>query len=73
DSYKQNNKYIIDAYERLLLESMRGIQSLFVSRDEIEESWTWIDSIISAWKKERNYIPKFYTSGTRGSNISDFI
>ncbi|XNM56566.1 hypothetical protein ACLK1Z_10895 [Escherichia coli] len=34
-----------DAYERLLLETMRGIQALFVRRDEVEEAWKWVDSI----------------------------
>ncbi|XPE55972.1 hypothetical protein ACNKHW_11405 [Shigella flexneri] len=24
---------------------MRGIQALFVRRDEVEEAWKWVDSI----------------------------
>lgn len=36
-------------YERLLLETMRGIQALFVRRDEVEEAWKWVDSITEAW------------------------
>ena len=42
-----NQEHVADAYERLLLETMRGIQALFVRRDEVEEagsgstpSWT---------------------------------
>jgi len=31
-----NESHLADAYERLLLESMRGIQALFVRRDEVE-------------------------------------
>ncbi|CUR53437.1 Glucose-6-phosphate 1-dehydrogenase [Serratia symbiotica] len=60
-----NQNYISDAYERLLLESMRGIQALFVRRDEIEEAWKWVDSVIHAWKKT-NTIPKPYKAGTWG-------
>lgn len=44
-----NKIFLSDAYERLLLESMNGIQSLFVRIDEVEEAWKWIDSIINAW------------------------
>ncbi|HAT1596000.1 TPA: glucose-6-phosphate dehydrogenase [Legionella pneumophila] len=43
---------IADAYERLLLEVMLGNQYLFVSREEIEQAWQWIDSIISAWEED---------------------
>ncbi|AKZ65854.1 glucose-6-phosphate dehydrogenase [Candidatus Palibaumannia cicadellinicola] len=62
---KTFNKNISDAYERLLLETMRGIQSLFVRRDEIEEAWKWVDSIIEAWKKN-NDAPQPYQAGTWG-------
>ncbi|BAH83087.1 glucose-6-phosphate 1-dehydrogenase [Candidatus Ishikawaella capsulata Mpkobe] len=41
--------HLVDAYERLLLESMRGIQALFVRRDEVDAAWSWVDSIINAW------------------------
>ena len=36
-----NQTHLADAYERLLLETMRGIQALFVRRDEVEEAWKW--------------------------------
>ncbi|MBX4181224.1 glucose-6-phosphate dehydrogenase [Sodalis sp. CWE] len=60
-----NQKHLADAYERLLLETMRGIQALFVRRDEVEEAWKWIDSILKAWKVD-NDIPKPYQAGTWG-------
>lgn len=56
---------VADAYERLLLESMRGMQALFVRRDEVEEAWKWIDSIMNAWKIQ-NEAPKPYKAGTWG-------
>lgn len=60
-----NEQHMADAYERLLLETMRGIQALFVRRDEVEEAWKWVDSIINAWESE-NESPKPYQSGTWG-------
>ncbi len=56
---------IPDAYERLLLETMQGNQSLFIHRDEVERAWTWIDSIQDAWKMQ-NEPPKPYPAGTWG-------
>ncbi|AFP85155.1 glucose-6-phosphate dehydrogenase [secondary endosymbiont of Ctenarytaina eucalypti] len=60
-----HQEHLADAYERLLLESMRGIQALFVRRDEVEEAWKWIDSIMEAWKAG-NDSPKPYQAGTWG-------
>ena len=56
---------IADAYERLILETMNGNQSLFVRRDEVEQAWTWVDSIQDAWAA-LNEPPKAYPAGTWG-------
>ncbi len=56
---------IPDAYERLLLEAIRGNQALFVSREEVEEAWKWIDSIQEAWAR-MSEPPKPYPAGTWG-------
>lgn len=37
------------AYESLLVDALRGDQTLFVRDDEVEAAWRWIDSIESAW------------------------
>ncbi len=63
DTFHQ--EHVADAYERLLLETMRGIQALFVRRDEVEEAWKWVDSIMNAWEAD-NEPPKPYQSGTWG-------
>ncbi|MBG6244973.1 glucose-6-phosphate dehydrogenase [Candidatus Symbiopectobacterium sp. 'North America'] len=60
-----NQQHLADAYERLLLETMRGIQALFVRRDETEEAWKWVDSIMEAWAMD-NDTPKPYQAGTWG-------
>jgi glucose-6-phosphate 1-dehydrogenase len=59
------NQRTPDAYERLLLESMVGDQSLFVRRDEIEASWAWCDELIQAWKDVGDEV-KPYNAGTWG-------
>lgn len=60
-----NSTRIVDAYERLLLEVMLGNQYLFVSREEIEQAWEWIDNIKNAW--DINNTPLYtYPSGTWG-------
>jgi len=56
---------IADAYERLILEVMHGNQALFVHRDEVERSWTWIDSIQEAWARS-NEPPRKYPAGSWG-------
>ena len=38
-----------DAYERLLLDAMLGDGTLFARRDEVEEAWRIVDSIVAGW------------------------
>lgn len=38
-----------DAYERLIMDVIRGDQTLFMRGDEVEAAWAWIDPIIEAW------------------------
>lgn len=72
-SSSQNSENKIDAYERLLLESMKGSQSLFVCREEAEEAWKWIDPIINAWKTTKENNLQLYSAGTWGPKNSDKI
>ncbi len=58
-----------DAYERLLMDVVRGNQTLFMRRDEVEAAWTWIDPILDAWSTS-NEPPKPYTSGTWGPSAA---
>ena len=39
-----------DAYERLLMEALRGDASLFTRSDGIEAAWKLIDSITDGWE-----------------------
>ena len=58
-----------DAYERLLMDVVRGNQTLFMRRDEVEAAWTWIDPILTAWSESRD-APRAYTSGTWGPSAA---
>lgn len=53
------------AYERLLLDVIRGSATLFMHRDEVEEAWRWIETILQAWE-ERGDQPRAYSAGTWG-------
>ncbi|WP_395661089.1 glucose-6-phosphate dehydrogenase [Aestuariivirga sp.] len=58
-----------DAYERLLMDVVRGNQALFMRRDEVEAAWEWIDPILDAWSATGD-IPKPYTAGTWGPSAA---
>ena len=56
---------IPDAYERLFLDAIQGDQSLFVGREEIEESWRWCDELIDACNNQN--VPALpYQAGSWG-------
>jgi glucose-6-phosphate 1-dehydrogenase len=54
-----------DAYERLLLDSMLGDSTLFTRRDEVEEAWRIVDSIVAGWRQSKSK-PEQYVAGTWG-------
>ncbi len=58
-----------DAYERLILDVVRGNQTLFMRRDEVEAAWTWVDPIIEGWAASGEE-PRPYTSGTWGPSAA---
>ena len=58
-----------DAYERLIMDVVRGNQTLFMRRDEVEAAWSWIDPILSAWEDNRQEA-QGYTAGTWGPSAS---
>ena len=54
-----------EAYERLIMDVVRGNQTLFMRRDEVAAAWRFIDPILDYWK-ESGEVPKPYQSGTWG-------
>lgn len=53
-----------DAYERLLMDVVRGNQTLFMSSDEVEAAWNWAEKILDAWQKKKPELHK-YSAGTK--------
>jgi glucose-6-phosphate 1-dehydrogenase len=58
-----------EAYERLLLDVIRGSQTLFMRRDELEAAWKWIDPIRNAWDAATDQ-PHLYHAGTWGPSAA---
>ena len=58
-----------DAYERLIMDVVRGNQTLFMRRDEVVAAWQWIDPILKAWNEDSQQ-PYGYTAGTWGPSAS---
>jgi glucose-6-phosphate 1-dehydrogenase len=54
-----------DAYERLIMDVIRGNQTLFMRGDEVEAAWAWTDPIINGWT-QRGEVPKPYEVGSAG-------
>ncbi len=63
---------IPDAYERLFLDAINGDPSLFVGREEIEESWRWCDQIISACE-QADVAVVTYQAGSWGPSKSELL
>src|SRR5690606_17507312 len=53
------------AYERLMIDALKGDQTLFVRDDEVEAQWRWIDSISAAWKEAATPVQD-YPAGSWG-------
>jgi glucose-6-phosphate 1-dehydrogenase len=47
------------------MDVVRGSQTLFMRRDEVEAAWNWIDLVLEAWTASPE-LPKPYTAGTWG-------
>jgi glucose-6-phosphate 1-dehydrogenase len=54
-----------DAYERLIMDVIRGNQTLFMRGDEVEAAWAWTDPLIEGWTS-REDVPKPYDIGSTG-------
>lgn len=64
-------KPIAEAYERLLLDCMRGDATLFTRRDAVEQAWRFVTPILEAWDaEERTSIP-LYEPGSVGPQLAN--
>ncbi len=54
-----------EAYERLIMDAMRGDATLFTRNDEVEAQWKIIDPVIQRWAKDKSE-PQKYEAGSQG-------
>ena len=59
-----------EAYERLVLDCMRGDSTLFTREDEVTEQWELVDAIVAAWRRDRPSFPN-YAAGVWGPPSAD--
>ncbi len=61
-----------EAYERLLLDAMRGDATLFTRDDEVEAQWRIIDPILESWATEDTPLYQ-YPAGSNGPDEADAL
>ena len=54
-----------EAYERLLMDVVRGNPTLFMRRDEVEAAWSWVAPVLDRWAESPD-APRRYPAGTPG-------
>ncbi|HEX8648513.1 MAG TPA: glucose-6-phosphate dehydrogenase [Thermoleophilaceae bacterium] len=59
-----------EAYERLIMDTMRGDATLFARDDEVEAAWAICDPILEAWSRTSGPLPK-YAAGSPGPAEAD--
>jgi glucose-6-phosphate 1-dehydrogenase len=61
-----------EAYERLLVDVIRGRLTHFMRHDELEAAWTWAEPILNGWA-EQHEAPRPYAAGTWGPAASSAL
>ncbi|MCW3055916.1 MAG: glucose-6-phosphate 1-dehydrogenase, partial [Chthonomonadales bacterium] len=67
------NAPIRDAYERLILDAVRGDASLFARNDEVEAAWNLITPILDAWRDLSCPLFPNYAAGTWGPEAANSL
>jgi glucose-6-phosphate 1-dehydrogenase len=62
-----------EAYERLILDAMRGDATLFTRNDEIEALWGIIDPVLKAWKHDTRSPIRQYPAGSAGPTAASSL
>ena len=62
-----------DAYERLLLDCIKGDPTLYAHGDSVEHSWKFVEPILNAWKNDPTIPVYGYPSGSWGPELADEI
>ncbi len=72
DALGPDGSDIPDAYERLIMDVIRGNQTLFMRGDEVEAAWAWTDPVIAGWE-ERGERPYPYEPGSTGPEEAQIL
>jgi glucose-6-phosphate 1-dehydrogenase len=59
-----------EAYERLIMDAMRGDATLFTRNDEVDALWRVIDPILTAWEQDDGDVAQ-YPAGSDGPALAD--
>lgn len=59
-----------EAYERLLLDVLRGDSTLFTRSDELEAAWRFVTPVLEEWEKQK-VTPEPYKAGSWGPAAAD--
>ncbi len=72
DLQESSDKRRAEAYERLLVDVIKGRLTHFMRRDELEAAWSWVDPILEGWRTldER---PRNYPAGSWGPSASSAL
>jgi glucose-6-phosphate 1-dehydrogenase len=60
-----------EAYERLILDALRGDATLFMRSDEVEAAWEFVTPILDAWQQQPASDFPNYEAGTWGPAEAD--
>lgn len=72
DLQGSSKKRRAEAYERLLVDVIKGRLTHFMRRDELEAAWSWIDPIIAGWQQLQD-TPRGYPAGSWGPAASSAL
>lgn len=59
-----------EAYERLILDALRGDASLYTRSDEVDYAWRYIDQVLEGWKADEQPL-SIYEPGSDGPDEAD--
>ena len=72
DLQSSSDKRRAEAYERLLIDVMKGRLTHFMRRDELEAAWRWVEPILRGWQALEEK-PRPYAAGSWGPAASSAL
>ena len=72
DLQQSSDKRRAEAYERLLMDVIKGRLTHFMRRDELEAAWMWVEPILNGWDALDDK-PRAYSAGSWGPAASSAL